>query len=336
MIEKLFFDNYDGQDCYLYVLHGEGIEVGITDFGAAVQYIRLRTKKGVKDVALGYPNVEERIKSGTYCGATIGRVANRIKGAQFVLNGVKYKVLPNEGENCNHGGKEGFDRKLFKAETEGDILKLSYDSNDGEQGFPGNLAFTVEYELTGRTLEIRYFAVSDKDTLWSPTCHTYFNLNGENSENINDCVLKINSRKVTRLDKEHIATGEVAFVGGTPFDFTKPKPIGVAISCNDEQLAWSGGFDVNYVLDGAHGASVFNAESGVKLDVYTDLPGLQFYSGNYIKGNGKSGRYVPRCGFCLEPQFFPNAVNIPQFETPLLKAGKPAFHYIRYAFGLII
>ncbi len=332
MTDKIFFDNYDGQDCYLYVLHGDGIEAGITDLGAAVQYIRVHTKQGIKDVALGYSTIKERLQSGTYCGATIGRVANRIKNSQFVLSGTRYNIPPNDGKNCNHGGVNGFDERLFKAETCGDILRLTLLSSDGDMGFPGNLTFVVEYELKNKTLEIRYSALSDKDTLWSPTCHAYFNLNGEDCGNISDTVLKINAEKITLSDGDRIATGETAYVAGTPFDFTRPTPIGVKIDCDNEQLKSAGGYDHNYILKSGHAATAYNASSGLKLDLYTDLPGLQLYTGNFLKGIGKTREYQPRDGFCLEPQYFPNAINIDGFDAPILTANKEKKHYIRYEF----
>lgn len=334
MIDKIYFDNYEGQDCYLYVLHGDGIEVGITDFGAAVQIIKLKTKRGVKDVALGYPTISERLASGTFCGATIGRVSNRIRNSSFALNGKEYNITANDGNNCNHGGKEGFHTRTFKAEPAGDILRLTLLSPDGDQGFPGNLKLCVEYGLVGKTLEIRYSAVSDKDTLWAPTGHTYFNLSGEDSGNALDTVVKINAEKITLLDKEHIVTGETAYVAGTPFDFTRPRPIGLSINADDEQLVWAGGYDVNFILNGRFAASAFSAASGIKLDVYTDLPALQLYTGNYLQGSGKNGIYRPRDGFCLEPQFVPNSCNLGNFAAPLLTANKESAHFIKYKFSI--
>lgn len=330
MIEKNLFCSFNGQDVYLYILHGSGIEVGVIEFGAAIKFIRMQTKTGIKSVALDYQTIEELLKSGTFCGATIGRVANRIAGAKFTLNGREYNLSANEGKNCNHGGVNGFDKKLFKSEVCGDILRLTLLSPDGDQGFPGNLTLTVEYELKDKTLEIRYSALSDKDTLWSPTSHVCFNLNGEGSGDIFDTVLKINAEKVTLSDIEHIATGETAYVVGTPFDFTQPRAIGSAINADNEQLKWSGGYDQNYVLTGEHAATAYSNASRLKLDVYTDLPGLQFYSGNYL-----NGRYSPRDGFCLEPQYFPNAINIENFESPILKANELKTHYVHFKFSLL-
>lgn len=335
MIDKIYFDNYDGQDCYLYVLHGDGIEVGITDFGAAIQYILINTKKGVKDICLGYPTISERVESGTYCGATIGRVANRIKNSHFVLGEKPYNLSANDGKNCNHGGENGFDKRLFEAEVKGDILLLKLFSEDGDQGFPGNLSLTVQFNLKGKNLEVRYSAESDEDTVWAPTNHLCFNLNGEDSGCILDTILKINADEITPLDFNQIPDGDKMFVGGTPFDYTKPCPIGLYINKSDEQLILAKGYDHNYILKNSHAATALNAESGIKMDLYTDLPGLQFYSGNFLKGNGKSGEYHPRDGICLEPQYFPNAVNEKNFISPVLKANCKKNYYIRYEFTTI-
>lgn len=335
MIEKIFFDSYEGQNCYIYVLHGDGIEVGITDFGAAIQFLRVQTKKGVKDICLNYPTVAERVESGTYCGATIGRVANRIKEAKFNLNGREYSVSANDGKNCNHGGEDGFDKRLFEAEVKGDILLLKLFSADGDQGFPGNLNLTVEYKLDGKNFGIRYTAESDADTVWAPTSHLCFNLNGEGSGSALDTVLKINADEITPSDINHIPVGDKKFVVGTPFDFTKPRPIGLTVNQPDEQLTMAKGYDHNYILKGSYAATAFNAASGIKMDLYTDLPGLQLYSGNYLKGKGKSGEYRPRDGICLEPQYFPDAVNIEMFLSPMLKANRVKAHYIRYEFDIL-
>mgnify|MGYP001106083115 CR=1 FL=1 len=333
MITKEVFDCYNGQDVFLYTLYGDGIEVGITDFGAAVQFIRLKTKNGIKDICLGYSSIKERLESGTFCGATIGRVANRIRGSEFTLNGKKYDLPNNDGKNCNHGGN-GFHTRLFENHIKKDVLVLTLVSPDGDQGFPGKITLRVEYEIVGKALEVRYTAVSDKDTVWSPTCHIYFNLKGEDGGNIKDTVLKINGNKITLLDEEHIPTGETLSVAETPFDFITLKPIGLDIDAGDSQLQMAGGYDHNYILNGEYAATAYSADSGIEMSVFTDMPGLQFYSGNYLKGKGKTCEYLPRDGFCLEPQYFPDAVNHENFPSPILKSNCVKIHYIRYEFNV--
>lgn len=332
MITKKYFDCYKNVNAYLYTLHGENIEVDVLDYGAAVYAVRLHTKQGVKDVALHFSTIEEYVQSGAYCGATVGRIANRIGDASFSLHDKKFPLSANEGKNQLHGGKVGFSHRFWKAEIIGDILKMSLQSEDGDQGFPHNLTMTVEYELIHGTLEIRYTAIADGDTVWAPTNHTYFNLEGENSGNILTTKLKINADRYTLLNPEHISTGEIAPVHGTPFDFTEFKEIGKDIDAENEQLRLSNGYDCNFILQGELAAIATNERSGITLTVHTDLPGLQFYSGNYLNGRGKTHEYSPRCGFCLEPQYVPNAVNLPQFDFPLLKANEKKTHYIHFEF----
>ncbi len=335
MITKRYFDNYQGVNAYLYTLSDENIEVDILDFGAAVHAIRLDTKLGKKDIALHHPTIESYLQSGTYAGACVGRVANRIGGASFVLNGKTYSLVANEGNNQLHGGAKGFTHRFWQAEIIGNTLKFTLKSEDGDQGYPAELIMMVEYELVHGTLEIRFSAISGGDTVWAPTNHTYFNLDGEDSPSVLSTKLKINSDQYTLLNEEHISTGEVQRVHGTPFDFTEFKEIGKDVDADDEQLRFSGGYDCNFILNSELAAVAESERSGVRLSVYTDLPGIQFYSGNYIRGMGKSGEYKKRQGFCLEPQYIPNAVNIPHFETPLLKKGERKAHYIRYQFERI-
>lgn len=323
MIDRKFFDSFEGRDCYLYVLRGDGIEVGITDFGAAVQYLKLHTKSGVKDIVLGYPTVAERLESGTFCGSAIGRVANRIKNASFSLDGNIYNLSANDGAHCNHGGARGFNSRFFTAETHGDILTLKLLSGDGDQGFPGNLDFSVSYEIKGKSLEARFSAQCDNTTVWAPTLHPYFNLDGEDGGCVEGTLLTVNADEITITDGELICTGERAKVSGTPFDFTSPRPIKF-----DKVV----GFDHNYILKGEFAARAESVKSGVKMDIFTDLPCLQFYSGDFLKGTGKSREYFPRDGFCLEPQFCPNAVNLKNFEKPVLKKDEKKTYYIKYIF----
>lgn len=329
MITKALFDKYHGRNVYLYELANDEIRVGITDFGAAIQYIKLHTPKGWLDVCLGFDNVRDYIESGTYCGATIGRVANRIKGGVFTLDGKEYRLPLNDGNNHLHGGTVGFDKKFYTVQKFDDSLVFMCNSANNDQGYAGNLSFQVEMSISGSGLDIVYVAKSDKDTVWNPTCHTYFNL-GE--EGIGDILLKIYGDKYALIDKELIPTGEIAPVKGTPFDFTELKPIGREMGADDAQLKLAGGYDHNYVLHGAHAATAVSKKNGITLDVYTDMPGLQFYSGNTMKGNAKTGKLSPHDDFCLEPQFFPNAVNIPAFETPYLYAEEEKIHSIWYRF----
>lgn len=330
MISKKLFDK--SKNAYIYELSNGKLTVGVTDFGAAIQYLKVATPNEAVDVCLGFDNVDDYVYSGTYCGATVGRVANRIQNANFALNGKSYQLTANEGNNHLHGGKVGFDKKFYTVELAGDVLKLSVLSPDGEEGYPGELNFTVEYELRDNALEIRYSAtVANASTLWSPTCHTYFNLNGEG--NVHWHELRINASSFTPIDAELIPTGELLSVANTPFDFTKSKAIGQDIDADSTQLRLAGGYDHNFVLNGEHAATAVGDVSAIRLDLFTDMPGLQFYSGNAIQGNGKNGVLTPRQGFCLEPQYFPNAVNVANFQSPVLAPNETKRHYIRYVFS---
>ena len=330
MIEKKLFDTYQDREVYIYELANDKLKVGITDFGGAIQYLKVKTPKGYTDVCLGFDNVKDYLESGIYCGATIGRVANRIAKAKFSLNGKEYLLSANDNGNSLHGGELGFDKRFFNSAIIDDKLELSLLSPDGDMGYPGNLKLKVEFKMLDSGLEIKYTAESNEDTLWNPTCHTYFNLNG--SGKIYDDILNINSSKYMPVDCNLIPTNEVSTVENTPFDFTKFKLIGKDIFSDNMQLKLAGGYDHNFVLNSEHAATAIG-KSGIRLDVYTDMPGLQFYSGSFVKGNGKNGELFPHDGFCLEPQYFPNAVNVSKFKTPLLKAGKIKRHYIRYLFS---
>lgn len=329
MITKSYFDTYNGRQSYIYELSNDKLKVGITDFGGAIQYLKVVTPSGEKDVCLGFDNISEYINSATYCGATIGRVANRIADARYCLNGKEYVLSQNDGKNCLHGGADGFDKKFFQVKTCGDLLCLTLTSPDGDMGFGGNMQFEAQFSLEGGALNIKYSAQSDADTLWSPTCHAYFNLGGT----IGEHMLKIDASKYTPAGEGLIPTGEVNAVTGTPFDFTQFKPIGRDMHAENAQLSIAGGYDHNYVLNGGHAATVYSPVSAIKLDVFTDMPGLQFYSGNFIKGRGKNGVLNMHDGFCLEPQFFPNAINIPWFQSPILKGGEQGEHFIKYSFS---
>lgn len=321
MITKRLFDTYQGKAVHLYTLANEEMQVGVLDFGGILNFIRLKTDKGGKNILVGYDNVRSYIDSHSYCGATVGRVSNRIAGAKFTLDGREYKVSANENGNCLHGGAEGFDKRFYDAEEKDDTLVLSLTSADGDMGFPAELKFTVEFTLSGRELFIKYTGVSDGTTLFAPTCHAYFNLN-DGGEAM-DTFLQINAESYTPADERLIPLGTVEPVKGTPLDFTQPKRIG-------EDYAKLGGktYDHNFCLSGNRAATVYSPLSDITLNVYTDMPGLQLYVGcSAVDGHG--GGY----GFCLEPQFYPNAVNVQGFETPILRANTPTEHYVKYRFG---
>jgi len=322
MITKTYFDHYQGRDVHLFTIENDSIKVGVLDFGGILNFIKLNTPKGEKNILVGYDCVQGYLNSGSYCGITVGRVANRIAGARFTLGGNVYRVSSNENGNCLHGGAEDFGKRFYEAETDGDTLTLSLISPDGDMGFPGTLFFKVSFTLRERELMIRYSAVSDRDTLFAPTCHAYFNMNGGGEVMGN--LLKINADSYTPVDDFLIPYGTKERVKDTPLDFTALKPIGA-------DYARLGGktYDHNFVLNGEHAASAFGEISGISMEMTTDLPGLQLYVGKPSAYEGGGGG----CGFCLEAQYFPNAVNIADFETPVLPAQTEKTHFIRYLFG---
>lgn len=326
---KKLYDKIDGKEVYSYTIKSGNIEVDICEVGARINALRIN---GV-DIVLGFNSVEDYIKSGCYAGATIGRVANRIAKGRFTLNGKEYQLNVNNGENHLHGGKEGFDKKLFTVleQTDSSVI-MEYVSADGEENYPGNLKFTVKFTVENNALLMEYTAVSDKDTLWCPTNHTYFNLDGESMGSCLNNILQINADKYTPVDSGLIPTGEKIAVKSTPFNFTKLKRIGENIE--SEELKMTPGYDHNYILASDHAAHAESEITGIKMDVFTDMPCLQFYSGGQLNGvKGKSDVYNQYAGFCLEPQYCPNAINMQDFEKPILKEGKMKKYQIKYSFN---
>ncbi len=315
----------------VFILENEGLRVAVSNVGAAINGISVNARGGWRNVSPSFSSCGQRETGKSYAGATIGRVSGRIAGARFRLGGREYVLSANERGNCLHGGKRGFDGFSFRAEKRGNALEFFAVSPDGDMGFPGRLALKVTYELRGGSLTVRYSAVSDKDTLWAPTCHAYFNLEGKG-----DCLgnmLKINGGSIVLLGEELLNTGRLRQVAGTPFDFTDFRAVGERLSVHDGQLEAAGGYDHTYVAPEALKAQACGRESGISLEVYSDLPAMQFYSGNSLGGDSACGALRPYDYFALEPQFIPNAVNVPAFEAPLLCAGRERNFYIEYRFS---
>ncbi len=326
----------DGAKATLFTFTNDnGMSVSVTDFGANVVKICVPDKNGnIADVALGFDDVKGYETNENYLGALVGRYANRIGGAKFTLNGTTYEVDKTNGNNCLHGGFKPYGAMMHEYELNEDEdsagVTFSRLSPDMEQGFPGNLDYSVTYTLTNdNEFIIEYFAVSDKDTILNLTNHTYFNLAGEASGSVYDHLVWIDSDSYTPTDAELIPTGVVAPVEGTPLDFRTEKPIGRDIDADHIDLKNAGGFDQNYALKTTPGdatlvATLKDPASGRKMEVYTDLPGIQFYAGNFLDTkNGKGGHdYGRREGVCFESQFFPNSCNIPAFPWKPLKADE--------------
>lgn len=338
MIEKKFFGKLsDGRAVNLFNLkNNKGTEAKIIDYGAAVTSLFVRNKNGkFEDIVLGYDRVEGYENDEYYLGAIVGRYGNRINKGKFRLDGMDYQLSVNNGTNHLHGGHLGFSKKMWSAETSedenGPAVRLKMVSSDGEEGYPGKVNLILNYSLTNDDeLKIEYSGVTDKPTILNPTHHSYFNLSGDFGQNILDHRLKINSTKFTPVNSELIPTGEIVKVDGTPMDFREYKKIGNEIESDSDQLKLGGGYDHNWVLDSFNkevrsAAIVFEESSGRKMEVLTDQPGLQFYSGNFLDGKavGKNGiNYKKRSGFCLETQYYPDSPNQPAFPSVVLRPGE--------------
>ena len=321
----------DGEEIFVYTItNASGASCSLLDYGATWRSMLVPNRSGVlTDVVLGFETLEEYRKQEWYIGATIGRVANRIGGARFTLNGEEYSLFANDSGNCSHGGNIGFDKRRWKAAVEEQTVVFSRFSPDGEEGFPGNLSAMVAYTLTeDNALSIRYFAVSDRDTLCSLTNHAYFNLAGQGSGSVLDQTLFIDADRFTCIDPTILPTGEIKFVEGTPLDFRAAKPIGRDVASHEFLMDAALGYDHNFVLNHPQGglecvARAFDPAGGIKLDVLTDQPGIQLFTPYDMCGlSGKVGAvYHGRAGFCLETQHFANAMRNPHFPSIVLKAG---------------
>jgi aldose 1-epimerase len=333
-IEKEHFGRLaDGTAVDIYTLtNAAGLEARVMTYGAILVSMKVPDRKGVlADVNLGFDGLEGYLGTHPYFGAIIGRYGNRIAKARFMLDGVEYRLAANNNGNTLHGGIKGFDKVVWTAEqvktAHGTGVKLTYLSKDMEEGFPGNLTVTVVYALTdANELEIRYEATTDKKTVLNLTNHAYWNLKGEGRGDILGHVLRLEADRITAVDSpvNLIPTGEILAVAGTPFDFTSPHEIGERIARVE------GGYDHNFVLKGGGGtltlaARVEEPESGRIMEVWTDQPAIQLYTGNFLDGTvaGKGGKaYQKHFAFCLETQHFPDSPHHPNFPSTVLEPGQ--------------
>lgn len=328
------FGKYNNTDIGLVTI-SDGIKVTLCTLGATICDISVPVS-GTLDVhvALSMPDAESLARYGSYMGSVVGRCGNRISGGGFTLDGKRYTLYNNDGLCSLHGGKHGFNSKVFDiVDATEDSVTFSLVSPDGEEGYPGTLSLTVKYTVVGTHLAIEYTAHCDKDTVFSPTNHAYFNLGGEGNGDILDHVMQINADSYVTVKKNLIPTG-IAPVDGTPFDFRTPKAIGRDIEADDEQLQIAGGYDHNCCLNGEHAATVYSPVSGITMDVYTDRPGVQFYSGNFMNNIPGNHVYNRRTGFCLETQGYPDAINNPDFPSPVLKKGEEFYSKTEYVFSV--
>lgn len=321
----------EGKEVTLFTLENKnGMRVDLIDYGANIVRLFVPDQNGkLDDIVLGFDDVAGYEENGCFFGSFIGRHGNRIGNAEFELNGVTYELEKNDGDNNLHGGTPGYNKVMYKAETTENSVAFSRTSPDMEQGYPGNLDICVTYALTDdNELKISYQAKTDKDTLCNVTNHSYFNLKGHDGGTITDHKVWIRANGFTETSDDLIPNGNIIDVAGTPMDFRTEKTIAEDIEADYEPLKIAGGYDHNFVLEKAAGkmekvAELSEETTGRRMEVYTDLPGMQLYTGNFIvKEDGKGGiEYTKRTGVCFETQFFPNSVNIPSFESCVLKAG---------------
>lgn len=323
------------------ILKNNYLEVEISEFGASIISIKTPNNKGeVVDVVLGYDDIEKYKRQTKYIGATVGRCCNRIKNGLIEIDGTKYQLNCNDGKNHLHGGDIGFDKKIWNSKEIENGVELNYISEDGEENYPGQLDVKVTYTLNDNSLIINYKATTNKTTVCNLTNHTYFNLNGYG--NILQHQVQIFADYFTENNQESIPTGEIIPVDNTPMDFRNPQYIEKDINNEYYQIKYAKGFDNNWVLNNYNGeirkiATAYSELSGIELEVSTDLPGLQFYSGNFLDGaeNGKNNIPIKNhSGFCLECQYFPNAFANDNFEKPILKSDELYNKNIIYKFNI--
>lgn len=350
MITRQFFGTMeDGKEVYTYTMRSpSGMSVRICELGGAVMELRTPDKFGkYTDIVCGFDSVRDYLMTTSYVGALIGRVGNRIAGGKFTLDGKEYHLYCNDKINSLHGGRIGFSHRLWNVSPEdGDEPKLTLTliSPDGEEGYPGTLEVKVVYTLLHDGLSIRYFAKTDRRTILNLTNHTYFNLGGFASGKIFDHVLQMDADAYLPTDGTLIPTGEIRSVAGTPFDFREPKTIGQDFYAENDDLRTAGGYDHCFCFTGGETQepvwriSVYEQNTGRLMQVYTDQPCVQFYSGNFLHDaeHPFKGGYpeVPQTAFCLETQKMPDAINHPNFTDTVLRPGETYHHTVLYRFSV--
>ncbi|MGL4956227.1 MAG: aldose epimerase family protein [Bacteroidales bacterium] len=330
----------------LFILKNKhGVEVCITNFGGRIVSVMVPDKdNAMKDVVLGFDNIQDYIAIPTDFGATIGRYANRIKHGKITLDGVNYQLPQNNNGHCLHGGISGFHNKVFDAQQlDAQTIQMQYLSQDGEEGFPGNLTCKITFTLTeDNAIDICYSAETDRTTVINLTNHSYFNLDGDATISNANYLLMIDADTYTPIDNTSMTTGEIASVNNTPMDFRKPTPMGLGADSDFEQIKNGSGYDHNWVLNtkGDYARKCARLESpqtGIVLDVYTNEPGMQVYGCNFLDGTikGKKGTlYGHRSAVCLEVQKYPDTPNKPNWPSATLKAGEKYNSRCIYKFSI--
>jgi aldose 1-epimerase len=341
-----FFKDINGKETNIYVLKNRnGLVCEITNYGARVVSLWIPDNNGTfDDIVLGFDNIDDYVNANEkYFGATVGRYGNRIKEGKFMINNKEYLLEKNNCPNHLHGGNIGFSNVVWDAELiDNQTLELNYFSKNMEEGYPGNLDVKIIYDFNNQNeLKIEYFAKTDETTYVNLTHHSFFNLLGAGNETIDDHILYINADSFTPVDEALIPFGNIELVANTPFDFRAPTKIGKRVNEDNIQLNFGKGYDHNYVLNNSQSekivaAKVFEKESGRILEVYTNEPGIQFYSGNFLRGTiGKYDKsYLKRSAFCLETQHFPNSPNQKNFPCTMLKPNEKYYSICKYKFSI--
>ena len=342
-----FVTTVDSVKTGLYVLTNEaGMEVCVTNYGGRIVSIMVPDRDGkLQDVVLGHDSIADYINNDGNFGALIGRYGNRINQGKFTLDSVTYQLPQNNFGHCLHGGPKGFHHAVWNAnQVDNRTLELTHRSADGEAGFPGNLDVKVTYTLgDDNSLRINYSAVTDKPTIVNLTNHSYFNLSGDASQTILDEVVTFDADAFTPIDSTFMTSGEIRSVEGTPFDFRKGKKVGDDIEKDDKQLKNGLGYDHNMVLNTAGdiskvAASIYDERSGIKMEVLTDEPGIQFYVGNFLDGKvkGKKGiAYPRRSAICVETQHYPDSPNHDNYPSTVLRPGETYISNCIYRFSVV-
>ncbi|HEX5169313.1 MAG TPA: aldose epimerase family protein [Cyclobacteriaceae bacterium] len=349
MIKNEPFGRTTDGDVTLYTLmNSNGLELKVMNYGCVVVSLKVPDKKGtLDDIVLGFDSIDQYVNESPFFGAVVGRYANRIAKGMFTLDGITYRLAVNNGPNHLHGGVKAFDKVLWNVEenksNEGPSLKFRYLSKDGEEGYPGNLEVTVIYSLTNSNeFKVSYKATTDMKTVVNLSQHSYFNFSGNAKRSILDHEIMINADRFVAIDETSIPTGELKAVQGTPFDFRRPWRVGDRIDEDDLQLKNGQGYDHTFVFNEAVikkqavAASLYDPVSGRYMEVFTKEPGVQFYSGNFLKGyKGKNGAvYNKRFGLCLETQHFPDSPNQPGFPSIVLSPGQAYETSTAYTFSV--
>ena len=348
-VDKVLFGKLEnGENVYKYLLANDQCQIEVITYGGIITSIKVPDKNGnLIDVALGFNNLEPYLEGHPYFGAIVGRYANRIDNGKFTINNTDYNLVVNNNGTSLHGGLKGFDKvnwRVLSYDLENKkFLKLNYLSEDMEEGYPGNLNVNVTYTLSDdNELSVEYNANTDKTTVLNLTQHSYFNLSGESSGDILDHILELNADYFLPVNNKIIPTGEKRPVAGTPFDFKNRKKIGRDLYKEDDQLLLGNGYDHCWVLNDYNKgvrkiSEVISEESMIKMEVFSDLPGVQLYIGNFLDGSLKSKKgmnYIKRSGLCLETQFFPNSPNTENFPSTVLLPGEEFYSKTSFKFSV--